>query len=66
MLAKGFLSVCVSSSPTKRLFLFGRGIVTYKKEKLSPRIISILMTLKSWGKKDEAESDEEECGEHKN
>ena len=40
-----------------------RGIVTYEREKLYPRTISILMTLKSWGKKDEANSDKEEFGE---
>ena len=37
-----------------------------KKGKLSPRTISILMTLKSWGKKDEADSDEEEFCEDAN
>ena len=31
MLAKGFLSVCASSSPSERLFSLGRGIVTYKR-----------------------------------
>ena len=34
--------------------------------KLSPRTISILMILKSWDKKDEADSDEEEFGEDAN
>ena len=63
MLAKGFLSICASSSPSKRLFSSGRGIVTYKRGKLSPRTISILMTLKSRGKKDEVNTDEEEFGE---
>ena len=61
MLAKEFLLVCVSSSPSERLFSTGQGIVTYKKGELSPRTISILMTLKSWGKKDEVDADEEKC-----
>ena len=30
MLAKGFLSICASSSPLERLFSSGRGIATYK------------------------------------
>ena len=60
MLAKGFLLVCVLSSPSERLFSSRYGIVTYKRGKLSPRTTSILMTLKSWGKKDEADSDDEE------
>ena len=47
MLAKGFLSICASSSPSLRLFSLGQGIVTYKRGKLSPRTTSILMTLKS-------------------
>ena len=38
-------------------------IVTYKREKLSPRTISILMTLKSQGKKDEVNTNEEEFDE---
>ena len=66
LLAKGFLSVCASSSPSERLFSSGRGIVTYKRGKLSARTISILMTLKSWGKTDEADTDEEEFGEDTN
>ena len=66
MLAKGFLSVCALSSPSKRLFSLGRGIVTYKRGKLSARTISILMTLKWWGKTDEADTDEEEFGEDTN
>ena len=66
MLANGFLSVCASSFPSKRLFSSGRGIVTYKRGKLSARTISTLMTLKSWGKTDEADTDEEEFGEDTN
>ena len=66
MLAKGFLSVCASSSPSEHLFSSRRGIVTYKKGKLFARTISILMTLKSWGKTDEADTDEEEFGEDTN
>ena len=63
MLAKGFLLVCASSSPSERLFSSRRGIVTCKREKLSARTISILMTLKSWDKNDEADIDQEEFGE---
>ena len=48
------------------LFLSGRRIVTYKRGKLSPRTISILLTLKLWGKKDEADSDDEEFGDDTN
>ena len=66
MLAKGFLSVCALSSPSECLFSSRRGIVTYKRGKLSARTISILMTLKSWGKTDEADTDEEEFGEDTN
>ena len=66
MLAKGFLSVCALSYLSERLFSSGRGIVTYKSGKLSARTISILMTLKLWGKTDEADTDEEEFGEDVN
>ena len=47
ILAKGFLSVCASSSLLERLFSLGRAIVTYKRGRLSPKTVSILMTLKS-------------------
>ena len=66
MLAKGFLLVCASSSPSKCLFSSSWGIVTYKRGILSAITISILMTLKSWGKNDEADTDEEEFGEETN
>ena len=66
MSAKGFLSVCALSSPSERLFSSRQGIVTYKRGKLSARTISILMTVKSWGKTDEADTDEEEFGEDRN
>ena len=66
ILAKGFLSICASSSPPERLFSSGWEIVTYKRGKLSAITISILMTLKSWGKTDEADADEEEFGEDTN
>ena len=66
MLAKGFLSICASSSPSEHLLSSGQGIVTYKRGKLSARTRSILMTLKSWGKTDEADTDEEEFGEDTN
>ena len=36
ILAKGFLSVCTSSSLLERIFSSGWGIVTYKRGKLSP------------------------------
>ena len=62
MLAKEFLSVCALSSPSERLFSSGKGFVTYKRGKLSSRTISILMTLKSWGKTDEVDTYEEEFG----
>ena len=63
ILAKGFLSLCASSSLSKCLFLSGRGIITYKRGRLSPKTISILMTLKSWSYKDEIDNDVEELGE---
>ena len=66
MLVKGCLLVCASSSPSERLFSSRRGIVTHKREKLFARTISILMTLKSLGKMDEADTDEEEFGEDTN
>ena len=64
ILAKGFLSVCASSSPSECLFSSGRGIVTYKRERLSPKTISILITLKSWSYTDEIDNDVEELGEN--
>ena len=42
------------------------GIITYKRGKLSARTLSILMTLKSWGKTDKADTNEEEFGEDTN
>ena len=66
MLEKGFLSICALSSPSTCLFSSGHGIVTYKRGKLSPRTISILLTLKLWDKKDDTDSDEEEFGEDVN
>ena len=66
MLAKGFLSFFYFKLSIRASFLIRRGIITYKRGKLSPRIISILMTLKLWGKEDEADSDEEEFGEDTN
>ena len=63
ILAKGFLSVYASSSPSERLFTLRQGIVTYKRGRLSPKTISILMTLKSWSSKDEIDIDVEELSE---
>ena len=44
-------------------FIIIQGIVTYKRGRLSPRTISILMTLKSWSSKDEIDNDVGELGE---
>ena len=63
ILEKGFLSVCASSSPFERLFSSGRGIFTYKRGRLSPKTLLILMTLKSWSYKDGIDNDVEELGE---
>ena len=60
------LSFCFEVSIRAFFFSLERGIVTYKRGKLSARTISILMTLKSWGKMDEADIDKEEFGEHTN
>ena len=60
VLAKGFLLVCASSSPSYRIFSSGRGIVMYKRERLSPRTISILMTLKYWGYNDKIDNNMEQ------
>ena len=62
ILAKGFLSVCASRSPSERIFSSRRGIVTYKRGRLSQKTTSILMTLKSWSNKDEIDNDVEELG----
>ena len=66
MLAKGFILVCALSSPSECLFSSGQRIITHKREKLSLITIFIFMTLKSWDKKDEANSDEEEFSEDAN
>ena len=52
VLAKEFLSICTSSSPSKRLFSTGRGIITFRRGRLVPDTISALMTLKSWTHED--------------
>ena len=58
MLAKEFLSICASSSPSERLFSIGRGIITFKRGRLAPDTISALMTLKSWSREDATRDDE--------
>ena len=58
VLAKEFLSICASSSPSERLFSTGRGIITYRRGRLPPDTISALMTLKSWRREDATRDDE--------
>ena len=47
VLAKEFLFICASSSPSERLFSTGRGIIIFRRGRLAPDTISALMTLKS-------------------
>ena len=58
MLAKDFLSIFASSSPSERLFSTGRGIITFRRGSLAPDTISALMTLKSWSHEHAIEDDE--------
>ena len=58
VLAKEFLSICASSSPSERLFSTGRGIFTFRRGRLAPDTISALMTLKSWSREDATRDDE--------
>ena len=58
VLAKEFLSICASSSPSERLFSTGRGIITFRRGRLAPDTISTLMTLKSWSREDATRDDE--------
>ena len=57
-LAKEFLSICASSSPSERLFSTGRRIITFRRGRLALDTISALMTLKSWSRKDATRDDE--------
>ena len=52
VLAKEFFSICASSYPSERLFSTSRGIITFRRGRLSPDTISALMTLKSWTHED--------------
>ena len=61
VLAKEFLSICVSSSPSERLFSTGRGIITFRRGRLAPDTISALMTLKSWTREDVTRAHESDC-----
>ena len=58
VLAKELLSICASSSPSERLFSTSRGIITFRRGRLAPDIISALMTLKSWSREDATQDDE--------
>ena len=58
MLAKEFLSICASSSPSEHLFSTDRGIITFRRGRLAPNTISAMMTLKSWSCEDATEDDE--------
>ena len=48
ILTEDFLSICATSSPKKRFFSLGQGIITYKRSRLNIEIIAALMTLKCW------------------
>ena len=58
VLAKEFLSICASSSPSERRFSTGRGIITFRRGRLAPNTISASMTLKSWSPEDATRDDE--------
>ena len=58
VLAKEFLSICESSSPSERRFFTGRGIITFRRGRLAPNTISASMTLKSWSPEDATRDDE--------
>ena len=57
VLAKEFLYICASSSPYEHIFSTGRGIITFRRGRLAPDIISALMTLKSWSREDATRDD---------
>ena len=61
LLAKEFLSICASSSPSERLFSTGRGIITLRRGRLAPDTISAVMTLKSWTHEDVTQAHESDC-----
>ena len=61
LLAKEFLSICASSSPSERLFSTGRGIITFRRGRLAPDAISALMILKSWTHEDVTQAHESNC-----
>ena len=58
VLSKEFLSICASSSPSKRLFSIGRGIITFRNGRLALDTISSLMSVKSWSREDATRDDE--------
>ena len=58
MLAKEFISICASSSPSELLFSTSRGIITFRRGMLAPDTMSALMTLKSLSQEDATEDDE--------
>ena len=58
VLAKEFLSICASSSHSERLFSTSRGIITFRRGRLTSDTIYVLMTLKSWSREDATEDDE--------
>ena len=59
--AKEFLSICASSSPTKRLFSTGRGIITFRRGRLAPDTTLALMTLKRSTPEDVTQAHETDC-----
>ena len=61
VLAKEFLSICPLSSPSERLFSTCRGIITFRRGRLAPDTISVLMTLKSWTREDFTQAHESDC-----
>ena len=58
MLAKDFLSIYTSSSPSERLISTSKRIITFRRGRLTPDTISPLMTLKSWTHEDVTQAHE--------
>ena len=58
VLAKEFLFICASNSPSERLFSTSIWIITFRRGRLAPATISALMTLKSWSCEDATWDDE--------